>query len=385
MSKRKVAVVTGTRAEYGILKPLIELLDKSGNMELELLVTGMHLLESCGNTIDEIRSDGFAVSEVQMYSQNDLDEGNHGRALGRGIINFTDTLIELRPDFLILLGDRLEPLAAALAAATLKIPIAHIHGGDKTDSGHIDENIRHSITRFANIHFTATKEHSERLFKMGEEPWRIFEVGALGLDSILKNNSINKKEISRKLDLNEEQEVVVCLFHPVNLESELAGKQMKEILSALKDLILQTVLIYPNNDDGSKLIVEEIEKNRGRKFFHIFCNLKHEDFISLLYSADLLIGNSSSGIIEAPSLKLPVINVGSRNVGRDHAENVIYVKPKKELIKREIIRALKDSNFLNEVENCINPYGGGKTSERIVSALNNIKFDKKLVQKKIIY
>lgn len=382
---RKIAVVTGTRAEYGILKPLLKQLDTSGNFELFLLVTGMHLLKGHGDTVKEIKNDGFFASEVQMYSQSDRNDGKYGRSLGWGVINFTDALITIKPDILVVFGDRLEPLAASLAAATLNIPIAHIHGGDKTDSGHIDESIRHSITRLANLHLTATNEHSERLKKMGEESWRIFEVGALGLDSILNQNFITKKEISKKLGLRETQEIIVCIFHPVHLESEKAGKQMREILCTLKELKLQTVIIYPNNDNGSKLIIEAIEENRDIEFFKIFHNLKHEDYINLLYNADLLIGNSSSGIIEAPSLKLPVINVGSRNIGRDHAVNVIYADPEMRNIENAINLALSDSNFIYQIKNCRNPYGDGKTSERILRVLKEIKINKKLSKKKITY
>lgn len=383
---RKIAVVTGTRAEYGILKPLLEKIVESNDLELNLIVTGLHLLKKYGLTINEINKNGFEIdSIVEMYVDNEEDVAYYGKALAKGIADFTSLLSEIKLDILIVLGDRLEPLSATLAAATLRIPIAHIHGGDKTDSGHIDESIRHSITRFAHIHFTATKEHTNRLIKMGEDPWRIFEVGALSLDSIINQKFISKEDLAKKLGIKPDDGIIVCVFHPVHLEKELAGKQMHEILDAIRELGIQTVIIYPNNDAGSQDIIEEIEKCRGLSFIRIFPNLSHPDYISLLKYVDVLIGNSSSGIIEAPSLKLPVVNIGSRNVGREHADNVIFVNVKKDEIIAAIKEASYDKEFEEKARRCKNPYGDGKASERIVKVLREIKTDKKLFQKKIIY
>lgn len=383
---RKIAVVTGTRAEYGILKSLLEKIVESGDLELNLIITGLHLLKKYGLTIKEIEKDRFEIDDiVEMYGDDEEDITYYGKALAKGVTGFTSTLSKIRPAILVVLGDRLEPLAATLAAATLRIPIAHIHGGDKTDSGHIDESIRHAITRFANIHFTATKEHTKRLIKMGEEPWRIFEVGALSLDSIINQEPLPKENLAKKIGINPDDNIIVCVFHPVHLEKELAGKQMHEILDAIRELGIQTVIIYPNNDAGSQDIIEEIEKYRGMPFIKIFPNLSHLDYISLLKYADVLIGNSSSGIIEAPSLKLPVVNIGSRNVGREHADNVIFVDAKKDEIIAAIEEASYDKEFEEKVRRCKNPYGDGKASERIVKVLREIKTDKKLFQKKIIY
>jgi len=385
MSK-KIGVVTGTRAEYGILKPLLIKIKESKDLELNLIVTGLHLLKKYGLTIKEIEKEGFKIDGiVEMYDDDKEDITYHGKALAKGIAGFASLLSKIKPDILVVLGDRLEPLAATLAAATLRIPIAHIHGGDKTDSGHIDENIRHSITRFANIHFTATKEHTKRLIKMGEEPWRIFQVGALGLDSVINQKTISKEDLAKKIGLHLDDKIIVCVFHPVHLEQELAGKQMHEILEAIKELKMQTVIIYPNNDAGSQDIIEEIEKCKGLPFIKIFPNLPHSDYVNLLKCADVLIGNSSSGIIEAPSLKLPVVNIGLRNVGREHAENVIFVDVKRDEIISAIKKALYDKKFKEKVKQCINPYGDGKASERIVKILSEIKIDRKLLQKKITY
>ena len=383
---RKIAVVTGTRAEFGILGPLLTKINNSKKLDLKLIVTGMHLLKKYGLSINDIKKSEFDIAAiVEMYEGDEKNKDYYGKSLSRGVDKFTKVLTKINPEILVIFGDRLEVLAAALAAALLNIPIAHIHGGDKTDSGHIDESIRHSISRFANIHFTATKEHTDRLKKMGEENWRLFEVGALGLDSIINQKKISKKEFTKKMGLSSEDEILICLFHPVHLDKDITGKQMREVLEAVKELEKQTVVIYPNNDAGSQHIIKEIEKYRNFPSLKIFPTLAHSDYINLLSNADVLIGNSSSGIIEAPSYGLPVVNIGSRNVGRQHAENMIFVDVEKEKIKDGIEKALYDKDFKEVVKMRVNPYGDGKTSERIVKVLSEIQIDKRLLQKKIAY
>jgi len=385
MKKRKIAVVTGTRAEYGILKPLLKKIDDSPNLKLELIVTGMHLLKQYGLTVKEIKKDGFKIDKkVKMYEQ-EITPFYYGKALGRGVESFTKMFLEKRPDILVVLGDRLEPLVATLAAATLRIPIAHIHGGDKTDSGHIDESIRHAITRLAHLHFTATKKSRERILKWGEEPWRVYNVGALGLDSVFTHPKIKKNILFKKLCLNLSQKLILCVFHPVHLEAEKMGRQMREIIKALKELKIQTVIIYPNNDAGTQAIIKEIEKCRNLPFIKIFPSLFHLDYVNLLRYSDVLIGNSSSGIIETPSIQLPVVNIGSRNIGREQGGNVIYVDANKKDMMKAIKKALFDKNFIKKVKKCKNPYGDGKTSSRIIKILSKIKIDKNLLQKKITY
>lgn len=382
---RKIAVVTGTRAEYGILKPLLEKIKESKDLELKLFVTGLHLLPEFGLTLAEIENDGFKIeAKIKMYGKV-LKPTYHGRALAEGIKGFSLEFYRTKPDLLVVLGDRFEVLAATLAAISLQLPVAHIHGGDKTDSGHIDESIRHAISRFAHIHFTATKEHAQRLIKMGEESWRIYNVGALGLDSIKTQKLISKSSLSKKLGLNFKKKVVVCIFHPVSLEKEKTGEQMHEIMVAIKDLRIQTAIIYPNNDTGSQAIIKEIENSRELPNIKSFYNLNHLEYISLLKYASVLIGNSSSGIIEAPSLRLPVVNIGSRNVGRDHSNNVIFVHTKKNNIIKAIKKTLEDKRFKDKVKNCINPYDGGNTSKKIINILSNIELNDKLKKKKITY
>lgn len=384
--KRKIAVVTGTRAEYGILKPLLEKIKNLKNLELKLIVTGMHFLKNYGLTIREIKKDGFKIDKgVKIYTGDEGSLTYHGKALGEGIKKFTKTFLQIKPDILVVFGDRLEPLAATLAATILRIPIAHIHGGDKTDSGHIDESIRHSITRFAHIHFPPTKQCKKRLIKMGEESWRIHAVGALNLDGILSGPEIKKEVLFKKFDLDLNQKLILCIFNPVHLEAEKMGRQMGEIIKALKELKIQTVIIYPNNDAGSQDIISAMEKSKNLSFIRVFPSLPHSEYISLLKNTDVLIGNSSSGIIEAPSIKLPVVNIGSRNIGRESARNVIFVRVDKNKIKKAIKRSFYDKRFRKIVQRCKNPYGDGKAGIRIVKILSKIKIDKRLLQKKITY
>lgn len=383
---RKIAVVTGARSEYGILKPLLKKIQAADNFDLKLIVTGMHLLKKHGLTINDIKKDGFKIdNKISMYSGGVRDVKYYGKALAQGIKGFTLVLSKMKPDILIVLGDRLEPLAAVLAAATLSIPIAHIHGGDKSDSGHIDESIRHSITRFAHIHFSSTEEAKKRLIKMGEERMRVFRVGALGLDSLLSLPKIKKSVLFKKFQLDIKQKFILCIFHPVHSEYEDAGRQMREILNALKQLKIQSIIIYPNNDKGSQDIIKEINKCDRPSFIKIYPNLNQEDYFDLLKQADVLIGNSSSGIIEAPAIKLPVVNIGSRNTGREHGKNVIFIDSKKNDIVNAITRAFTDKIFFKTVKQSKNPYGRGGVSEKIIKVLSKIEINQKLLKKKIIY
>ncbi len=383
--KRKIAVVTGTRAEYGFLTPLLTKIKGASGLDLKLIVTGMHLLKRYGLTINEIEENFAIDAQVSMYLEDEADENYYGKALARGIEGLTEALEQIRPDILVVTGDRLEPLAATLAAATLRIPTVHIHGGEKTDSGHIDEAIRHSITRFAHIHFTATQQSAERLIKMGEESWRIHNVGALSLDNLLNLQPLPKEELAANLGLNPQQKIILSIFHPVHLEKEAMGRQAKEILGALNELRIQTVIIYPNNDAGNSDIIGEIEKYKHVPFIKIYPSLPHQQYISLLKHADVLIGNSSSGIIEAPSLGLPVVNIGSRNVGREHAENVVFVDANKFEVVKAIERALYDEEFKENIKNCQNPYGDGEASDRIVKVLTELTIDDRLLRKIITY
>jgi GDP/UDP-N,N'-diacetylbacillosamine 2-epimerase (hydrolysing) len=356
----------------------------SRRLSLQLVVTGMHLLRSYGLTIREIRNDGFQPAAIVPMFVGHLSNRLYlGSSVARAIKGMTHALARLDPDFVVVFGDRLEQLAAALAAATLRIPIAHIEGGDKTNSGHIDEPVRHAITKFANLHFTATSESRARVIRMGEEPWRVQNVGALGLDSVLHLRPLPRKAVEKQLGFDSRKPFVLCLYHAVLVEHEKARKQMQEILSAIAQLRIPTVVIYPNNDPGSEDIIAEITKYSRLPCVKAVPNLEHELYVSILSYASVLVGNSSSGIIEAPSLGVPVVNVGSRNTGREHANNVIFVPPKKRVIASAITKALTDKSFISRVRELRNPYGNGTASLRIVKTLSNIPVNARLLRKRI--
>jgi UDP-N-acetylglucosamine 2-epimerase (non-hydrolysing)/GDP/UDP-N,N'-diacetylbacillosamine 2-epimerase (hydrolysing) len=377
---RKVCVITGSRAEYGLLSPVMSAIQHHPNLELCVIVTGMHLMDRFGLTINEIKKDGFRIdSEIFISADDDIS-----RSFGETVAGISMAIKKINPDFILILGDRFDALAGAIAGATNNIIIAHIHGGDKTTSGHIDESIRFAITKFAHIHFVATIESKKRLIRFGEQEFRIYQVGSPAIDVIL-SKTFTPALIANKLNLNLNIPIIIVLQHPVSVEKDEAANQIRQTLLAIKELNYQTIIIYPNSDLGSLEMIDEIEKYRGISNIQIYKNIEHELFLGLLKISTVLVGNSSSGIIEAPSFNLPVVNVGSRNVGREHAQNVIFVDYDKEQILHAIKKALFDKEFKKKVNNCINPYGDGNSSNRIVEILATINIDKNLLTKQITY
>jgi len=378
---RKVCVITGSRAEYGLLSPVMHAIQKDPHLELFIIVTGMHLMERFGQTINEIKKDGFKIDEeVGVSEQEDISI-----SFGQIVIGISKAIKRIKPDFILVLGDRFEALAGAIAGVTNNIILAHIHGGDRTTSGHIDESIRFAITKFAHLHFVATSQSKKRLIQLGEEPFRIYQVGSPALDVILNRELKPASQIAKHLHLNLKEPILVVLQHPVSIEAEQSGLQMEKTLLAIKELALQTIIIYPNSDPGCAEMIKEIERYKELPYVQIYKNIAHEFYLGLLKIASVLVGNSSSGIIEAPSFKLPVVNVGSRNVGREHAENVIFVDYDKNQILAGIKKALFDEEFKKKIKECSNPYGDGKASTRIVEVLSLIPIEKKLLHKQITY
>ena len=383
MKVQHICVVTGSRADYNYLKLIIEKINKSPKLNVSLIVTGMHLLKTHGYTIDLIKKDNLPIARViPMYDENEPTELKLGEAVGSSIIKFAKSLNELNPDLLLVLGDRIEPFVAVIAATTLKIPIAHVHGGDI--SGTLDETIRHAITKLSHLHFPATLKSAERIRLLGEEEWRIHMVGSPTVDLILKESLLKKEEISQKLGLNATDSIVLCIQHPNVFESDRAGAQMKVTLQVLKELNLQTVIIYPNNDLGSQLIIEEIERNKGTPNFKIFKNLARIDYLSLLKSADLLIGNSSGGLIETPLFKIPVVNIGTRNKDREKGDNVKNVDYNHDEIKNAVQKALS-ADFKKICSAVVNPYGDGTASGKIVKIFEDLEITEDFLIKKLTY
>lgn len=380
---RIIAVVTGTRAEYGYLKPLMQAIQHDTELRLLPVITGMHLLPSFGNTYRIVKKDFPAAEKIPMnYSGDTLK--HMAWYLASGINGFTTFFSKNCPDILVVLGDRSESLAAALSALYLNIPIAHINGGDVSGTT-IDESIRHAITKLSHIHLVHTKENAERVEKMGEEKKRIFITGALTLDTIIHSQLPSKKEIFKKYHLDQNKTTFLVVQHPLTTLKDQGYSQIRELLLALATLKEQTVLLYPNCDAGGKRFINLITRYAKKPYFHAYQNMPHEDYLSVMKSVDLMIGNSSSGIIEAPSFKIPVINIGSRQQGRTRSANIIDIEPEKNKILTAIHYALQNKEFQRKVQTCTNQFGTGFAAKKMIKILKEIPLNEKLIQKQITY
>jgi GDP/UDP-N,N'-diacetylbacillosamine 2-epimerase (hydrolysing) len=380
---RKIAVVTGTRAEYGYLKPLMQAINKDLDLKLMPIITGMHLMPDFGNTYKIVEKDFIDSVKIPMNLSGDKlkDMGDY---FANGVHAFVEYFSKNTPDIVVILGDRSEAFATAIAAMYLNIAIAHINGGDVT-GGAVDESIRHAISKIAHIHLVHTKENARRIEKMGEQKKRIFKVGALTIDTIYSKQLLSKKEVFEKYKLNPEKRTFLVVQHPITTLKDAGFSQMETLFEVLDTLQKQTIMLYPNCDAGGQKIIKLIEKYEKKPYSHVFKNLPHEDYLSIMQFSDLMIGNSSSGIIEAPSFKIPVINIGDRQKGRTRTENIIDVKPDKEQIIETIDYALTNEDFKKKVKTCKNKFGDGKSSEKIVEILKDLKIDEELIKKQISY
>ncbi len=381
---RNILVISGTRSEYGLLKPVITALKKTRDFNIQVVATGAHLEKKFGGTIQEIRRDFKVDAVLKLQLDKDTNE-SMSFLIGDSISGFTKIFRRLRPDLILVLGDRVEVFGASIAAYYMNIPVAHLHGGDRSIGGHVDDSARHAITKLANIHLAATRESARRIIKMGEEKWRVYTVGAPGLDSILKKRLLSPMEIARKYRLDLKKPILLVIQHSVTSEVDDAMWQMKETMEAIKEIGFQAIVIYPNSDAGGRRMIKVIERYRKYSFIHIYESLPHEEYLSLLRIVSAMIGNSSSGIIESTLFHLPVVNVGPRQKGRERSENIIDVKYDKREIKNAVTKALNDVNFRRKLKKCTSPYGNGKASENVARILKRIKIDKKLIQKKMVY
>lgn len=376
MKKRKIAILTGGRFDYGILKPVLKGIENSHELKLELVVSGMHFSNRYGYTLNMIRKDGF---DVTAKADIVVPEKTHGKVsieIGSGVLKLTKIFTRIKPDLVAVLGDRNEALACAIAASFIPIPIAHIHGGD-ISSGGFDESIRHAITKLAHIHFAATEKSRSRILQMGENPKNVFLVGAPGLDGLLSEKKVSKKELEKKLKVKLKEKTIIVLNHPVSTTPTLAKVQMKTILEAIKDIQATKILIYPNGDVGSEGIIEEIERFRQIEDFVVFRNIDRNLYANILAGACMFIGNSSSGIIETASFGLPTINLGIRQFGRERNENVLDLNYDQNKIRAVVINIIKNNVRFNRR----NLYGDGKAAKRIVSELGKIHLNFELLQK----
>ena len=374
-------MVTGTRAEYGLLAPVMRAIQNHPQLDLSIIATGMHLSHNHGYTINEIAKDGFEIAAVDMHLEDSIgDVGiSISTSLGVGMMGIAKAFDQIEPDIVLILGDRGEALIAAITALHMNIPIAHIHGGDTMTGGVIDSSIRHAITKLAHIHFPATAESATRIKRLGEEPWRIHTVGAPGLDTILNSKLLSKEELVEQYSLNANEPLLLVVQHPITTQPEAAADQMRITLEAISELKMQTILIYPNSDAGGLSMIEVIKEYEHIQFLQTFKSLPHIDYLSLLSIADALVGNSSSGIIEASAFHLPVVNIGIRQEGRQRSENVIDVHHDKDMIVKAINITLKLKLP------CVNIYGDGTAGLRIANVLAGLEINQKLLQKKITY
>jgi len=377
---RKIAIITGTRAEYGLLYWIIKGIHEDPKLKLQLIVTGMHLSPEFGLTVREIEKDGFPIAEkIEMLLSSDT-EAAIATSMGVGMIGFARAYERLSPDILLALGDRFEIAAAVSAAVPFRIPVAHIHGGEITE-GAMDELFRHAITKMSHIHFPAVKSYAERIIQMGEEPGNVFCFGAPGLDNLYKMKLLNRMQSAKMLGLPAGMPWGIVTYHPATLEKDSAGIQVRAVLSALERFLeICWIFTMPNADMESRVIIKGIgdyvKKNSGRAF--LFSSLGQLKYLSLMKHSIVMVGNSSSGIIEAPSFKLPVVNIGGRQAGRIRAGNIIDVPLcRKDKIEKAINKALS-GGFRGSLRNLKNPYGYGGVSKKIVNVLKKISLSNKL-------
>jgi GDP/UDP-N,N'-diacetylbacillosamine 2-epimerase (hydrolysing) len=372
---RKICVVTGTRAEYGLLRWVIQGIEESELLDLQLIVTGMHLSPEFGFTVQDIQSDGFRIDrKVEMLLSSDTPMGIT-KSMGLAMIGFADALAELQPDLLLVLGDRFEIFAAAASAMIARIPIAHLHGGESTE-GVIDEPIRHSITKMAHLHFVAADEYRQRVIQLGEQPEHIFQVGGLGIDNILRLDLLSRSELEEALDFKLAQRNLLITFHPVTLEHSTSGDQMNELLSALWELS-DTGLIFtmPNADTDGRILFRQInEFCASHPQARAYTSLGQLRYLSCIKHVDGVIGNSSSGLSEVPSFRKGTINIGDRQRGRLRAASVIDCPADRTSITKAINQLFSDS-FLASLPTIQNPYGNGGASATIVKILERGSFD----------
>jgi len=379
--KRKILIVTERRADYSKFRPVINEIKKSKKLDYLLIVTGSHLLKEHGNTIKDIQRDGYKIkAKFNMYSKNRVDSGaGMAYSLGNAIIQLSKIVNKLKPDIIISGFDIGANLAVAIVGAHMNIPVAHLEAGEVT--GTIDEPIRHAISKFAHFHFTTNTFATERLVKMGEDKRHIFTVGNPSLDSIKKIDYIPVKKLEKEFNLDLKKPFVIVMQHTVTSELDEIEKYMKQTLDAIKELNIQAIIIHGNADAGSRKISKLIKKSKIKQFETI----SFEKYINLLKNATALVGNSSSGKMEAPFLKIPSINIGTRQSGRLKTTSVLDVGYDKNKIKKAIKKTIEDKKFLNIIKKQKSLYGDGNSSKKIIRILETINLDKIPIQKKLTY
>ncbi|MCP4275856.1 MAG: UDP-N-acetylglucosamine 2-epimerase (hydrolyzing) [Gammaproteobacteria bacterium] len=375
-NKRKICVITGTRAEYGLLFWLMKEIDAADDLELHLVVTGMHLSPEFGLTYRQIEADGFTIArKVEMLLSSDSAVGIT-KSMGLAMIGFADAYAELAPDLVVVLGDRFEIFSAVSAATTARIPVAHLHGGETTE-GAFDESFRHSITKMSHLHFVAAEEYRKRVVQLGEDPEMVYTVGAPGIDNIKRLNLLSREQLEEVIGFDLGRRALLVTFHPVTLEHSTAQSQFKELLLAL-DLVDDVRVIFTKSNadpDGraiNKMIDAYVDAHPGTCIARD--SLGQLNYLSAMQYVDGVVGNSSSGLIEAPSFRVGVVNIGDRQRGRVKADNVIDCAPDYAAVMAALQR-LFSREFQDGLKQVVNPYGDGGTAERILDVIRSYPLD----------
>lgn len=368
---RKICIITGTRAEYGLLRWVMQGILDDPELTLQVIVTGMHLSPEFGLTFHAIEQDGFQIDrKIEMLTSSDTAVGI-AKSMGLGLIGFADALNELQPDLIVVLGDRFEIFSAVSAALIARIPVAHLHGGEATE-GAIDEAIRHSVTKMSHLHFVAAEVYRQRVIQLGEQPDRVFLVGGLGVDNIKRLKLLDRAALEASLGFKLGPKNLLITFHPVTLETATAANQMEELLEALTHLKdTQLIFTLPNADTDGRVLIKLVEKFVVQyPNAHAYISLGQLRYLSCIAQVDGVVGNSSSGLSEVPSFKKGTINIGDRQRGRLQAESVINCEPSRGSIAAALVQ-LYSTDFQARLCQVINPYGEGGASEKVINTLKH--------------
>lgn len=380
--RRKICVYTSSRAEYGLLRGVIQEIQATENLQLQLLVSGMHLSSEFGMTIEEIRTDGFDPDEtIEMLISGDTPTAIC-KSMGLAMIGYGEALQRLKPDIVVLLGDRFETFCMAAAAQVCRVPLAHIHGGETTE-GATDEAFRHCITKMAHLHFASCEAYRQRIIQLGEWPNRVFNVGALGVENIQKTKLMTRQQLSESIGCSLDRPYFLVTFHPVTLEKATAEKQFQALLDALKNFPDYKVILTQTNADTGGRVINEMINTCAKKDSNrcaAFTSLGSQKYLSAMKYADAVIGNSSSGILETPTFRVPTVNIGDRQKGRVQAECAINCLPKKDEIIKSIQRAIS-RDFRESIRDISNPYEKKDTAENIKNIIKDSELED-IVKKK---
>ncbi len=381
--KRNIAVVTGTRADYGILKPVIEAIDANKKLNLGVLITGQHMLKRFGSTCKEVEADGWPIiGKVRLQGEN-YDLRSQAVSTGRAISKYSQIFIDNNTDIVVVLGDRLEQFAAATAAISADKFLAHIHGGDRA-TGITDDSFRHAITKLSHVHFAASEMSAQRIKRLGEDDFRIYRTGSPAIDGILKNICRDKKVLSEYVDFDIENDFVIVLYHPAGGSEKTEQSRMADILKVMSCKSLHKMVLYPNCDQGSPGVIKAMNSYKGRKGFSIVKHLPRSIYLGLLERSKGLIGNSSGGIIEASIINVDVIDVGSRQSGRERSKSVIHSEYGTDNIEKAAQMMVRRQKRSYKYTDC-DIYGDGRSGKKIASILTKIKLNDQLKLKTIVY